>query len=102
MTRDDIVDNRDRFNSVRDIVYDGWAGPPSGMTDDQIIAALVDWAKVRRYSIQDIVVYGHNPHTCGCLGPQAGAPFCPCAMSGWLEAYRYDVALRLWDEQHVN
>lgn len=69
-----------------------WSELPPTMTEDQLVAALLRFAANSSFEY-DLATYRHYMGACGCLGPQNGDPLCGCSMSGWLEAYRFEVAL---------
>lgn len=69
-----------------------WSELPPNMSEDQLIDALLTYADKSPHEYR-LLSYQHHFGVCGCVGPQNGDPLCPCVMSGWLESYRFDVAL---------
>lgn len=50
-------------------------------------------------TIDDILFDPWQPNLCGCLGPIADELYCSCKMNMLKYEYRYDIALKLLEEQ---
>ena len=69
-----------------------WSELPPNMSEEQLVSSLLQYADGSAIECY-LTTYRHFMSACGCMGPMAGDPLCPCAMSGWLEAYRFEVAI---------
>lgn len=68
----------------------------------ELLDNLVDYALTSQANWGDrfsLVKYKHSSSPCGCMGPQDGDLECPCAMSRYLDMFKYDIALRYLERQ---
>lgn len=67
---------------------------PKNMTEEQLMDEICRFVVASPFEI-DVLNFKNFPVACGCMGPKENFTLCPCDIYGFLEHYRYDVAVRL-------